>query len=221
LVVYLIIDSGAAQVAHAMLVIGWGLIPITLFHLIPFTLSALSWRELLPAASRPHTVTVIWIQWIRESINTLLPVASVGGDVASMRLAHLQGVPGAQAASSVIVDTTVGLVTQVIFVLSGVALLLTRSTDRNSLLVAGMVLLAMGVLFLAIIAFVFLQHRGLFAGFAKFARRLIPEKWLSTLARASMIDDSVGRHTATARLCCAPACCALPDGLPARARFGS
>ena len=75
--VYLIIDSGAAQVAHAMLVIGWGLIPITLFHLIPFTLSALSWRELLPAASRPRTVTVIWIQWILESINTLLPVASV------------------------------------------------------------------------------------------------------------------------------------------------
>jgi len=85
--VYLIIDSGAAQVAHAMLVIGWGLIPITLFHLIPFTLSALSWRQLLPAASRPPTATVIWIEWIRESINTLLPVASVGGDVASMRLA--------------------------------------------------------------------------------------------------------------------------------------
>jgi hypothetical protein len=55
-----------------------------------------------------------------------------------------------------------------------------------------MVLLAMGVLFVAITAFVFLQHRGLFAGFAKFARRLIPEKWLSTLvARGSMIDDSV------------------------------
>ncbi|HXE14127.1 MAG TPA: hypothetical protein VN633_18515, partial [Bryobacteraceae bacterium] len=86
LVVYLIIDSGAAQVAHAMLVIGWGLIPITLYHLIPFTLSALSWRELLPPASRPRTVTVIWIRWIRESINTLLPVASIGGDVASMRL---------------------------------------------------------------------------------------------------------------------------------------
>ena len=190
--VYLIIDSGAAQVAHAMLVIGWGLIPITLFHLIPFTLSVLAWRELLPAASRPHTLTVMWIQWIRESINTLLPVASVGGDVASIRLAHLQGVPGAQATSSVIVDITVGLATQVIFVLSGVALLLMRSTDHDSLLVAGTVLLVMGVLFVAITAFVFLQHRGLFAGFAKFARRLIPAKWLSTLAaRASMIDDSV------------------------------
>jgi putative membrane protein len=190
--VYLIVDSGATQVAHAMLVIGWGLIPITLFHLIPFTLSALAWRELLPAASRPHTVTVIWIRWIRESINSLLPVASVGGDVASMRLVHLRGVPGAQAASSVIVDTTVGVTTQVIFVLSGVALFLTRSTDRNSLLVAGTVLLTMGLLLVGIAAFVILQHRGLFAGSAKFTRRLIPAKWFSALtARAPMIDDSV------------------------------
>jgi putative membrane protein len=67
-----------------------------------------------------------------------------------------------------------------------------RSTDRNSLLVAGTVLLAMGVLFVAITAFVFLQHRGLFAGFAKFARRLLPEKWLSGFAAsASAIDDAV------------------------------
>ena len=175
-----------------MLVIGWGLIPITLYHLIPFALSALSWRELLPAASRPATVTVIWIRWIRESINTLLPVASVGGDVASTRLVHLRGVPGAQAASSVIVDTTVGVSTQLIFVLSGVALLLIRSTDHNSLLVAGTVLLAMGLLFMAITAFVFLQHRGLFAGSAKFAHRLMPGKWLSALiARAPMVDDFV------------------------------
>jgi putative membrane protein len=190
-VVYLIIDSGAAQVAHAMLVVGWGLIPITLFHLIPLLFSALSWRELLPAASRPDTVTIIWIRWIRDSINSLLPVASVGGDVASVRLAHLRGVPGAQAAASVVVDTTVGVITQLVFVLSGVGLLLMRSTDRNSLLVAAMVLIAMGVLFLAITAFVFFQHRGLFAAFAKFAR-LMPGKWLSALAaRASMIDDSV------------------------------
>jgi putative membrane protein len=192
LVVYLIIASGAAQVAHAMLVVGWGLIPITLFHLIPLLFSALAWRELLPAASRPDTVAVFWIRWIRDSINSLLPVVVVGGDVASIRLVHLRGVPGAQAAASVVVDTTVGVITQLIFVLSGVGLLLMRSTDHNSLLVAGTVLIAMGILLAAIAAFVVFQHRGLFSGFAKFARRLMPGKWLSALAaRASMIDDSV------------------------------
>src|SRR6202043_4249391 len=89
LIVFLIIESGAADVAHAMLVIGWWLIPITLFHLVPFAFSALSWRELLPASTRPHIITVIWIRWIRESINSLLPVASIGGDIASVRLARL------------------------------------------------------------------------------------------------------------------------------------
>jgi hypothetical protein len=48
LVVYLIIKSGAADLAHAMLVTGWWLIPITLFHLVPLVFGALSWRELLP-----------------------------------------------------------------------------------------------------------------------------------------------------------------------------
>jgi putative membrane protein len=192
LAVYLIIDSGAAQVAHAMLVVGWWLIPITLFHLVPLIFSALSWRELLPAASRLDAFTIVWIRWIRESINSLLPVASIGGDIASVRLANLQGVPGAQAAASMVVDTTVGAATQLIFVLSGVGLLLMRSTESNALAVAGMVLVGTGIFVVAIAAFVLFQHRGLFAGFAKFTRRLLPEKWLSSLAAsASAVDAAV------------------------------
>ncbi|MGB6348455.1 MAG: hypothetical protein WBG10_00355, partial [Pseudolabrys sp.] len=61
LVVYLIADSGAGEVARAMLVVGWGLLPITLFHLVPLFFSALSWRELLPLSSRPDIISVTWI----------------------------------------------------------------------------------------------------------------------------------------------------------------
>jgi len=43
-VVYLIIASGAEEVARAMLLIGWGLLPIILFHGVPLLFSALSWR---------------------------------------------------------------------------------------------------------------------------------------------------------------------------------
>src|SRR5262249_48960133 len=99
LAVYLIIESGAAQVAHAMLVIGWWLVPISMFHLLPMLFSALSWRQLIPATSRPDAFTSVRIRWIRESINSLLPVAGVGGDVASVRLARLQGVPATEAAT--------------------------------------------------------------------------------------------------------------------------
>jgi putative membrane protein len=192
LVVYLIIASGAAQVAHAMLVIGWWLLPITLYHLVPLTFSALSWRELLPVSSRPEASNIIWIRWIRESINSLLPVAAIGGDIASVRLAQLQGVPSTQAAASMVVDTTVGVVTQLIFVIAGVGMLLTRSTERNALVVAGSVLISTGVLLVAITAFIVVQHRGLFAGSAKLACRLVPERWMSAFAvRASAIDDAV------------------------------
>lgn len=192
LVVYLIADSGAGEVARAMLIVGWGLIPVTLFHLIPLFLSALSWRELLPLSSRPDVFSVTWIRWIRESINSLLPVAGVGGDVAGARLAHLRGVPGAQAAASMVVDTTVGVLTQLVFVLTGVMLLVIHSTEHTALLVAWVVSIGMGVFIVAVAAFVLFQHRNMFVMFAKLARGLVPEKWLSSFAgNASAIDDAV------------------------------
>ncbi|HEY7243127.1 MAG TPA: lysylphosphatidylglycerol synthase domain-containing protein [Xanthobacteraceae bacterium] len=192
LLVYLIAKSGAADVAHAMLVIGWWLIPITLYHLVPLTFSALSWRELLPPATRPNAVNIIWIRWIRNSINSLLPVAGVGGDIASVRLVRLRGVPGIQAAASMVVDVTLGVTTQLMFVLSGVALLLMRSTEHRVLLVAWGVLIGTGTLLAAVAAFVLLQHRGLFHGSAKLTRRLLPRQWLSLwMAGASEIDDAV------------------------------
>jgi len=175
-----------------MLVLGWWLLPITLFHVVPLSFSALSWRELLPASSRPGLVSVLWIRWIRESINALLPVAGVGGDVASARLAHQRGVPGVQAAASMVVDTTVGVATQLVFVMTGVTLLVTRSSEHAAVLAAWALLIGIGVFAAAIAAFVLIQHRSMFVVFAKLARRVAPQKWLSGFeGSASAIDDAV------------------------------
>ena len=192
LVIYLIVDSGAGEVARAMLTVGWWLLPITFYHLVPLFFSALSWRELLPVASRPDVFTVTWIRWIRESINSLLPVASVGGDFASARLTHQRGVPGAQAAASMVVDTTVGVITQLIFVIAGVVLLLMRPNEHAPLKVLSGVLTGAGVFFVAVLLFVLVQHKNMFARFARLARGLLPEKWLSYyLGSASAMDAAV------------------------------
>jgi putative membrane protein len=191
-VIYLIVDSGAGEVARAMLLVGWWLLPISLFHFVPLFFSALSWRELLPFSSRLDVVSVTWIRWIRESINALLPVAGVGGDIAGARLAHLRGVPGAQAAASMVVDTTVGVLTQLVFVMTGVTMLVIRSAEHAALLVAWVVLIGTGMFFVAITAFVVFQHQSMFAIFVKLARGLLPERWLSNFAgSASAIDDAV------------------------------
>jgi putative membrane protein len=175
-----------------MLVVGWWLVPITAYHIIPMFFSALSWRELLPPASRPDVFGITWIRWVRESINSLLPVASIGGDIAGARLAHLRGVPGAKAAASMVVDTTVGVVTQLAFVIAGIALLVLRPAGHAAAEVVTGVSLGIGALFAAVAAFILVQHKNMFARFAGFARKLLPEKWLSHFAgSASAVDEAV------------------------------
>jgi putative membrane protein len=192
LVVFLIIHSGAAEVASAMLVLGWRLAPITLYHLVPLSFDALSWRQLVPTSNRPGFFVALWIRWIRESINSLLPVAGVGGDIAAARLANKRGVPGAQAAASMVVDITVGAGTQLIFVLAGVALLAARPSSGASTAAARAVMIGVAVFAVAIAAFVLVQHNSMFGLFVRLARRVAPAKWLSGFAaHASAIDGAV------------------------------
>lgn len=175
-----------------MLVLGWGLIPITLFHLVPLSFDALSWRQLFPSSSRPNVFNVVWMRWIRESINSLLPVAGVGGDVASAQLAHRRGVPGARAAAAMVVDITVGPATQLVFVLAGVTLLPDRSKAPAAVPVAWAMLSGVAVFVAVIAAFALAQHRSMFVVFAGLARRAAPEKWLSGFTdKASAIDEAV------------------------------
>jgi putative membrane protein len=175
-----------------MLVLGWWLAPITLYHLVPLSFDALSWRELLPGSRRLGFLDVLRIRWIRESINSLLPVAGVGGDVAAARLAHQRGVPGAQAAASMVVDITVGAGTQIIFILAGVTLLATRSNIDAAGAVARAVSIGAAVFAAAIAGFVLVQHNSMFGLFVRLASRVAPKKWLSVFAgHASAIDDAV------------------------------
>jgi putative membrane protein len=192
LVVFLIVGSGAAEVASAMLVLGWWLVPITLFHLAPLACDALSWRELFPAAGRPVVLAFVWMRWIRESVSSLLPVAGVGGDVVAARLANQRGVPGAQAAASMVADITVGAATQVIFVIAGVILLAAGAGGRATAATAWALLAGAAVFAAAIGAFVLVQHNSMFGGILGVAHRLAPKAWLSAFAgRGEAIDAAL------------------------------
>ena len=61
---------------------------------------------------------------MRESINNLLPVAAVGGDVFGARLLKKRGVSGGVAGASVVVDLLAQTATQAVFTAIGVMLLL-------------------------------------------------------------------------------------------------
>ena len=175
-----------------MLILGWSLAPITLFHVVPLSFSAFSWRALMPAACRPRVPTVLWVRWIRESINSLLPVAGVGGDFVGARLVRQRGVPGSEAAAAMVVDTTVGVATQLVFVVAGVVLLIARTSGDGALEAAYAVLVGVAMLAALIGAFVLAQHRGLLGTVVRLAHRLAPAQELTELAGgAEKADEAI------------------------------
>jgi putative membrane protein len=175
-----------------MLVLGWRLVPITLFHLAPLSFDTLAWRQLFPASSRPHFPRLLRLRWIRESINSLLPVAGVGGDLVGARLIHKAGVPGTEAAASIVVDITIGAAAQLLFVLAGVLALLARSNVDAASDVARSALIGVGVFAAGIAGFVLVQHNSMFSLFARLARRIAPHEWLTEFeGHASAVDGAV------------------------------
>jgi putative membrane protein len=175
-----------------MLVLGWWLLPITLFHIAPLYFDAVSWRQLFPALKRPGVLSFLWMRWIRESVSTLLPVASIGGDVVGARLAHQRGVPGAQATASMVVDITVGAATQAVFVVAGVVLLAAGARAHAAGAMAWGLLIGVALFAAGISVFILIQHNSMFGVFVEWAHRLAPKNWLSGFAgRADAIDDAV------------------------------
>jgi putative membrane protein len=175
-----------------MLVIGWGLAAVALFHVVPMVLANLSWRELLPRESRPGAGTLLRIRWIRESINNLLPVGQVGGDLVCARLIHLEGVPAVSALASMVVDLTVSVLTQLVFVALGLALLLMRSLDPAVLAVVWGVAAGMVILLALMAAFLLLQRAGMFALITRIGGALLrSEMGMRLGAKAAEIDRAI------------------------------
>ena len=192
----LIVHLGAAAILEAMLVIGWGLVAVTLFHLVPMFLNNLSWRAILPRESRPGPAVLLWIRWIRESINTLLPVGQVGGDLVCARFVHLHGVPAVPAIASLVVDLTVSVFTQLVFVALGLALLLMRSLEPAVLTVVSAVAAGMGILVAVMATFLFVQRAGMFDIATRLSGRiggsLLRNRDLARLsAKATEIDAAI------------------------------
>lgn len=168
LAIALLIWQGIAPVADALALAGWGLVAAALSHWLALIADAFCWWRLLPAP-RPTYVGILGARWLGESVNNLLPVARIGGELTKARLAHLQGVSGARAGASVVGDLTLAAVTQIVFALIGVVLLVAHFKAWS---LAGYLVLGVVVMMAAVLLFAHLQRRGLFGGAARRLERL-------------------------------------------------
>ena len=114
--------DGLAEQRNGIARAAWLLPALMALHLGQLLLSGLAWRALF-AGPRPGAAVFYRLRVIREGIDSLLPVAQVGGEIVGARLLSRQGVAPSRAGASVIVDVTVELLTQVAFLAAGLGAL--------------------------------------------------------------------------------------------------
>jgi hypothetical protein len=86
---------------------GWGLLPVTLFHLLPLAIDAVAIRVLIElASSRTPLRDSLLARWVGESANSLMPAGQLGGPVLMARHLAQRGLPVEQAAAAITVSTT-------------------------------------------------------------------------------------------------------------------
>lgn len=140
---------------------GWAIVLVSLYRFLPLAFDTAGWTLLFERGGRPPPGRAFVARWIGESVNALLPMAQVGGDVVRAGLAA-RGIPGGVAASgaATMADFTLGLVAQVLFTIAGVALLI-AAVAPGRLPVPAAALAAAVLTFAVLIAGFFVwQHRG-------------------------------------------------------------
>jgi putative membrane protein len=181
---------GARAIGHEVLAAAWAIPGAIALHALQLFLSALAWRC---AAGTPRVGTgaFFFIRWIREAVNSLLPVAQLGGNLVGIRLLMHRGVSGAIAGAATTLDITMEALTQFVFTILGIAALASLDADRSWGGWLQGVVIAMAV---GIVGFIIAQRAGVLRIVESLARRL------HTVFPSLSVDTVRGLHGELMRL---------------------
>ncbi len=204
LFVLVVVWQGLGQVAAALRRAGWGVLVVGLLHVPQVWADGMGWRPLLPAGRRLRRRTMAWGRWVGESINDLLPVFQMGGNIVKAWLLVERGVPVGSAGGSVVVDITLVVLTQITFTLFGASVLVLTAGDRTALPV---VATSVGIMAVLLAGFYLAQQRGLFGLLASLARRILAGRdWQGFSSGAGAVDADIRRLYEDRRALMASAC---------------
>jgi putative membrane protein len=186
-------SQGLPAVMATLALAGWGLLPVAAFHLLPLVIDAAAIRVLFVApASRASMVDALLARWAGESANSLMPAGQIGGPVLMARHLAQRGMPLQDAAAAITVSTTLQTFAQIVFALTGVALLGMHATHLSQNALRTSSLIASGLLALQVGGFYFLQRRGFFGKLMRTANRFSGKRdWSQLMNRAEAIDLAV------------------------------
>jgi putative membrane protein len=187
----LLIRQGAAQVGAVFATAKWAIVAVIAYHLAVTTFfDAVAWRLLLPKSQRLPLGAMFWMRWIGESVTSLVPSAAVGGEIARVRLAKLNGVALSAAAGSVLVDLTINLFVLAGYILLGLGLLVGATEQRHFVVPT---LLATAIALGIFVGFYFVQRVGMFRFLARIVARVAKRsEWQSLIQGGENLDRMIG-----------------------------
>ena len=178
----LIAWQGAAEILSLLAGTGWALLLVPLIWVPSALMNARCWQMLFQPGFGPSFGQAFMAQWMGRAVNTLLPVASIGGEVVKARVLVLWGLKADHAGASAVVDKTIQALTIVAWGALGCVLLSTLALDDQLV----MSVLAGGALVGAGIAgFVIAQHAGMFGFMAKSAHKVTGTEFFGGLVDAA------------------------------------
>ncbi len=125
LLIFLILHEDFGAILHTLALGGCNLLWLVPYRAVFFLLYALCWMALLRPADPAHRASLAYLFWVtsvRDAVDRLLPVASVGGSVVGVRMVRWRGIAGAPIAASVLVEIILTLVVVYLFVALGLVL---------------------------------------------------------------------------------------------------
>jgi len=185
-------SQGVAAVFATLAAAKWGLLPVSLFHLLPLVIDAAAIYVLFDtAAARGSWSGAVLARWVGETANSVMPVGQIGGPLFMVRHLIQRGIRPKDAVAAITVSTTFQTFAQLVFALIGTLLALHASRMPHHAL--GMsLLMGAGMLGLMLSLFYLLQRRGLFARLARLTARLAARRdWSKLVGRAETIDQAI------------------------------
>lgn len=133
LAVAIIAYEGFGAVTQAFAAVGYGLAVVTAIRAVELIGAAVGWWLIFPPEANAGLRLSLWVRFVREGINSLLPVAQVGGDIAGARLMTLAGIPAGLSGATVLVDILMQVVSLFLFTLVGIAIFAMNGADGTVL----------------------------------------------------------------------------------------
>jgi putative membrane protein len=190
----LVLRNDVQSIAGLLRQAGWLLLCLIPLHCVPLGLDVMGWRVLVLERSRFSTLFAI--ACIREAINRLLPVANVGGEVVGARLLVLRGISYPAAVGSILVETTLNILSQILFVTLGLACLF-HTTDRFEL-TGALILAVAGAAAIGLLLFWILRSGAFFRLIHRLAARMLGAnpKYSAALGALAQVDSTTRALTA-------------------------